>query len=471
MMKFFQANMATNSNNPKTSSHRESKKRSRPDENEETFSTDTIIWPRHIIISGEGDNNLEKVSPFAVTKFINVNVGNVKNIKRLRSGDFLVEVASKKQSDALLKVTNFIGIPVQTSPHKSLNTKKGVVRSSDLRHESEESLLSEFKTQGVTGVKRISIQKDGVRQETKTLILSFGTPTLPSHISAGYLKLPVSLFIPNPLRCFKCQKFGHHKDQCRQTATCPKCSEKDHGDTSCSKPNKCRNCEGNHPSYSKDCPSWNKEKTISKIKTESDITFPEARRLFEQQQTTPAGQKTFAQAATVVTKPQTSVCSVEVQTNLTWPEFSPFYTDLSEPIVSFDTKTTSTTSTSKTTSGHQTQTSTIPSTPKSPTCAQPTRNSPEPAKIKAGPKSFKDKNAGKKAAKSAGKPAVTAAEKPAKRKQLMDVDPCDPLTETSHTYRQENADDLVVSDSPHIALSNEEWYAQQRALGFKIMSP
>ena len=184
MMKFFQANMANSSNNPKTSSHRDSKKRSRPDQNEESLSTDAIIWPRYIIISGAGDNNLEKVSPFAVSKFISVNVGNVKNIKRLRSGDFLVEVASKKQSDALLKVSNFIGIPVQTSPHKSLNTKKGVVRSSDLRHESEESLLSEFKTQGVTVVKRISIQN---RQETNTLILSFGTPTLPSHISAGYL--------------------------------------------------------------------------------------------------------------------------------------------------------------------------------------------------------------------------------------------------------------------------------------------
>jgi hypothetical protein len=326
MMKLFQASMASTSNNPKRSdskkrSRSDSKKRSRSEDDEESFSTEAITWPRYIIISGAGENKLENISPFAVSKFINVNVGNVKNIKRLRSGDFLVEVSSKKQADTLLKVSNFIGIPVQTSPHKSLNTKKGVVRSSDLRHESEESLLSEFKTQGVTGVKRISIQKDGKREETNTLILSFGTPTLPSHISAGYLKLPVSLFIPNPLRCFKCQKFGHHKDQCRQTATCPKCSEEDHGDTSCSKPNNCRNCEGNHPSYSKDCPSWNKEKAICKIKTESDVTFPEARRLFEQQQTKPAGQKTFAQAATVVIKPQTSVCSVEVQTNLTIVHF------------------------------------------------------------------------------------------------------------------------------------------------------
>ena len=44
---------------------------------------------------------------------------------------------------------------------------------------------------------------------------------------------------------------------------------------------KCVN--GNHPVFSRDCPTWKKEKAILKVKYEKSITFPEAQKLVEDQ--------------------------------------------------------------------------------------------------------------------------------------------------------------------------------------------
>ena len=50
----------------------------------------------------------------------------------------------------------------------------------------------------------------------------------------------------------------------------------------CDKPAKCVNCSGDHPVNAKQCPQWEKEKKILKIKCENNISFPEARRQYEQ---------------------------------------------------------------------------------------------------------------------------------------------------------------------------------------------
>ena len=50
----------------------------------------------------------------------------------------------------------------------------------------------------------------------------------------------------------------------------------------CNKPSKCVNCSGDHPANSKQCPQWEKEKKILKIKCENNLSFPDARKQYEQ---------------------------------------------------------------------------------------------------------------------------------------------------------------------------------------------
>ena len=54
--------------------------------------------------------------------------------------------------------------------------------------------------------RRIKVRLDNKLLPTNTFILTFSVPILPPSIKAGCLNIPVEPFIPNSLRCFKCQR-------------------------------------------------------------------------------------------------------------------------------------------------------------------------------------------------------------------------------------------------------------------------
>ena len=60
-------------------------------------------------------------------------------------------------------------------------------------------------SQGVSAVKMIMIRGNDILVPTNTFILTFRKHTLPQSIKAGYLNIPVDPYVPNPLRCFRCQ--------------------------------------------------------------------------------------------------------------------------------------------------------------------------------------------------------------------------------------------------------------------------
>ena len=58
----------------------------------------------------------------------------------------------------------------------------------------------------------------------------------------------------------------------------------DHLTNHCTNPAKCVNCGKGHLSRSSDCAIWKKEKEIMKLKVIKNLTYPEARKFYDQQQ-------------------------------------------------------------------------------------------------------------------------------------------------------------------------------------------
>ena len=177
---------------------------------------------------------------------------------------------------------------------------------------SEVEIRDELKRPCVDGVNRVTLKKERKVIPTNTLFLTFGSPDLPKEIAVGYLKVKVALFVPNPMRCFNCNKFGHTSQRCKVAEKCPDCG-KDKNEGRCKGPKLCSNCNGPHASSAKDCPVWQKE--IQLIRVEKRISFQEARQLVEVKMPTVIfGGETYAAAAS--TRKESK--SVECQTSLTF---------------------------------------------------------------------------------------------------------------------------------------------------------
>ena len=84
-----------------------------------------------------------------------------------------------------------------------------------------------------------------------------------------------------PLRCFRGQKYGHHREACRGWQTYAKCGEKepDHLEEKGLKEIRCTNCLQDHLAYIRSCIVYKKEKEILEGKHKRNVSFLEARRI------------------------------------------------------------------------------------------------------------------------------------------------------------------------------------------------
>ena len=180
----------------------------KPCDDDVSFRKMNVFWPRKQIAAITGSMDLAIEAP--------------------ANGSLIVKTNSRKETKPLLKTTTFCGKKVTVSLHQSRNSSKGTIFAPELRHMSEDEILSELRGDGVTHIRRLTTFRDGQRRDTSLLVLTFDTTTLPEKITIGWVRKDVRVFIPNPLRCFKCQRFGHGSSTCRQSARCQKCGEAPH---------------------------------------------------------------------------------------------------------------------------------------------------------------------------------------------------------------------------------------------------
>ncbi|XP_071033113.1 uncharacterized protein, partial [Parasteatoda tepidariorum] len=210
----------------------------------------------------------------------------VTSVRKLRSGDLLVQVSSEKQATTLSTCKSICSFSVNVTPHKTLNTSRGVISQSEFVDDTEEMIVDELRDQHVIAVRRIKVRRNGQLVPTKYLILTFATPKLPSEVKLAWYNCPAS---------------------CRSTPICARCSGCGHDDTSCELPPLCINCKGDHAAYSRNCPKWSQEKEIQTIKVMQNLTFNEARRMVTAR--TPRPDVSYSAAV------KATYCSVSTQTD------------------------------------------------------------------------------------------------------------------------------------------------------------
>lgn len=228
------------------------------------------------------DMTMSTISPFAIDKGIEGICGPVKKVSRMRNETLLIQTKNNKQAQKLLAAKSFGGIAkIAVTEHNTLNTCKGIISCFDLCACSDDEIKEGLKSQKVIEIERIKTMRNGVLTNTPHIILTFKANMLPETIKAGFIMLKVRLYVPNPLRCGNCYKFGHKKSVCKRQKLCRDCSEDFHEGQQCVQVTKCINCEGNHPATSKDCPRYIEEHQIQTIRVSDKISYNEAKSRFK----------------------------------------------------------------------------------------------------------------------------------------------------------------------------------------------
>lgn len=279
-----------------------------------TTNTSTMEFsngPKYLIMERVNNNNenktkndsLENVSPFLIKKVIDHTCnGVVDECKKMRNGAILIKTKDHKQATKLLKLSTLSPeITVKITEHPTLNTCKGVIYCNDLRSISEEEILNELRSQNVAAIKKITKKKGNDRIETGLIILTFALHDLPEYIAIGYQRTKVRTYIPLPMRCHKCLRFGHTLKVCQAAdKICTTCGNKQHCEIEemdkCTNGLHCVNCSvndlnHNHSTFDRKCPIFLKEQEIIAIKTTLKIDNKAAHAVYKSRH---HGETTFA---------------------------------------------------------------------------------------------------------------------------------------------------------------------------------
>ena len=118
------------------------------------------------------------------------------------------------------------------------------------------------------------------KEPLRKLIATF-RGTIPEKIDLkNWGTFPTANYTPEPLRCFKCQRFGHHQARCAsENHICGVCSQRHPTEECISKLKakevttpKCPNCNKKHHAWSRFCPA--RLKLISSAKTSQSTPPP-----------------------------------------------------------------------------------------------------------------------------------------------------------------------------------------------------
>ena len=134
-----------------------------------------------------------------------------------------------------------------------------VITAPDLKGVEEDEILEEMRDQGIQKVRRLQRREGDVMVPSDSIVLSFSGEKLPGRVRVAWRSARVRPFVPYPIRCYRCQAYGHIASRCRGQERCGRCSSLGHNSASCEASPRCT-CGGDHEVWSGKCPMLQAEK-------------------------------------------------------------------------------------------------------------------------------------------------------------------------------------------------------------------
>lgn len=249
------------------------KKKSRP-ERDGSKIKDQIegkeIWKVIVAFEQKGGPHLH---PIHITKAIEEEIGKIKHARFMGNGRILIFAASEKQREIILKKDTLNKAKITSHIPGVATGKRGVITGIPVAVSIDE-IKNSLKGGDIVDAKRLTKGKE--KLDSMSILIWFKNE-IPSKVQMGFMCYPVREYIPHPMRCFKCQRFGHVAAQCRGKLRCAKCgNEHEYGQCGDNAELKCCNCGGQHSAAYGGCVKQKEAKEVQKYKIAHNVSYAEA---------------------------------------------------------------------------------------------------------------------------------------------------------------------------------------------------
>ena len=148
--------------------------------------------------------------------------------------EWLIEATSRNQSETIINIKEITGVQVKVSRHDTLNFIQGTVVLPHIQDEviPEKKILLESLQLRYNNVHDIEVYKIKSRKNTETELnimkIKFTGQSIPQKIKILGQNREVRPYIPKPLQCNLCCKYGHSHKKCTSKEVCAMCGSQEH---------------------------------------------------------------------------------------------------------------------------------------------------------------------------------------------------------------------------------------------------
>lgn len=230
-----------------------------------------------VLIKFKGDIGKHDISnPMRLMKVLKDAMGDIVSASYVGADKVMVFCKTKEQQVNALRVTQLGKEEVECSQPGSRTEVRGVITGVPLSI-TEEVMKSCMEGGTLEKATRFNTTIEGKKVPSTTILLSFSDPCLPQRVMIGFVSYPVRQYVPDPLRCFKCQRLGHVAAVCKWKRRCCRCGgDHDYGKCGEGVAPKCCNCGGAHSAAYKGCVIQQQEQEVQKFKVAKGVSYAEA---------------------------------------------------------------------------------------------------------------------------------------------------------------------------------------------------
>lgn len=218
----------------------------------------------------QGDGGFRALNPLRVTTALENQISRGFQAKILSNGLLRVCCKDEKQYEDTKEVGKLVAKVERFVPRETQGLK-GVIYGVYVGL-SEKEILDNIKGGRVTEVLRFK-RKEGSDGDSPVL-LTFSDGVLPERVYLGSMAYRVREYVRPPLRCYKCQRFGHVA--CRGKRRCAKCGEDHEIQVYKAEVPKCCNCGGDHAAVFHGCEHFVQARRVQIVRDQHKVSYAEA---------------------------------------------------------------------------------------------------------------------------------------------------------------------------------------------------